>query len=453
MFTFDTLFDRRGLFAHLLIHAKRRQFVLCYPFYHIRQRGAKRLSAAILSLKVDLEEYYSGNGYVAPPCGCEENGVKFCTFSESDTSGYCDFCADYASIASCAPTASGLSTAGAEDCVQRCFSYEVNGESGYSLGAVGVDFTQGFGHVRLANAFSVDGQSSFETFMYESTLPEYGLWSQSFTLTARTVGLTATLVWTDPPGSVYCGYGAQTGFYSGGCLVHDLDLKVYVGGVRVYSNFGNAIESQYSGQEDHLNNVEKVAVERFDLSVGDVVQVQVHSYGLPYANFQKFALVITGGLTPDPAPTPSPTLSAAPTSLPTARDYRSCSEACADSPEYLAALATGSSLQICQTDYSCTVQCGNYTYFKAACECGLLDEYLKTGIFDKTAFKDEYCCGTDVCKSSIADLIGQNYNLLEYVALETTCQEVRLKKGVLHFPCIETGGFFYFVNNFLFEPL
>jgi hypothetical protein len=208
--------------------------------------------------------------------------------------------------------------------------------------------------------------------------------------------------------------------------VHDLDLKVFVGGERIYSNFGAAAKGQYSGLEDDVNNVEKVSVEKYALAVGDVVQVQVHSYGLSYAAVQKFAVVVTGSLAADPAPTPQPSQSPAPTPPPSAWDHRSCADACAaDSPEYVAALAAGSAQQVCKADYSCTQQCGNYTYFKAACDCGLMDEYLNTGEFDVAAFADEFCCGGDACQASVADLVGQNDQLFDYVALKATCREVR----------------------------
>jgi hypothetical protein len=193
----------------------------------------------------------------------------------------------------------------------------------YPLGTSTVDFTQGFGHVRLSNVFSLDG--SFDTFLYEDSIGEYATWTKTFTVLSTATEVDVTLVWTDPPGSAYCGYYYQAG---AGCLVHDLDLKVYNDGVRFYSNFG-AGDGDYNDQEDIDNNAEKVTISTGAL--GTTITVSVESNGLSYADSQKFALVVTGdvevssgtGITPVPAPTVSSVTTPvpAPTKMPTEGGY------------------------------------------------------------------------------------------------------------------------------------
>ena len=53
------------------------------------------------------------------PCGCEEDGVSFCNFDDGST-GECEACSDHANRASCDDD-SGLSIAAKDDCAQRCF--------------------------------------------------------------------------------------------------------------------------------------------------------------------------------------------------------------------------------------------------------------------------------------------------------------------------------------------
>ena len=177
----------------------------------------------------------------------------------------------------------------------------------YLLGTPGVDFHQGFGHVQLAKAFSLD--SSFETFLYEPMLSNYSSWERTFVVTSTVSDVTLTLAWNDPPGTLGCGMGSDS------CLIHDLDLEVYWGGTRRYANFGAATSGTHRDEEDVTNNVEKVTFSASELSVGDAVVVFVKTNGLSYADSQKFAFAAIGplrvacdGCMPTLVPSPSPTV-------------------------------------------------------------------------------------------------------------------------------------------------
>ena len=139
------------------------------------------------------------------------------------------------------------------------------GATDYALGTAGVDYTQGFGHVRTSNVFPLDG--AFDTFLYEQDLPEYSTWVQAYAVTpGADTEVDVTLVWNDPPGSIYCGYLYQDGHSSDTCLVHDLDLEVYVtNGLNVdqqfFPNFGAASSTStrvFAQKADFVNNVEKI---------------------------------------------------------------------------------------------------------------------------------------------------------------------------------------------------
>jgi hypothetical protein len=209
-------------------------------------------------------------------------------------------------IGSTVPLTYGYDTSGSTVTLSNFYSASsaVADSTAYALGTTGVDFTQGFGHVRLSNIFSVDG--SFDTFCYEDSLAEYSTWTSEFEVSSTASEVAITLVWTDPPGSQYCGYTSSVT-----CLIHDLDLKVNNDGTRLYSNFG-AGDGDYSGQEDTLNNAEKVTIATSDLTVGTTITVTVETNGLSYADTQKFAVVVAGnigatGTSPVPVPTMKPT--------------------------------------------------------------------------------------------------------------------------------------------------
>ena len=175
----------------------------------------------------------------------------------------------------------------------------------YALGTTRLDFTQGFGHVRTSNVFDVTGR--LDTFLYEDELSEYSSWVMSYEVTNTSTDVIVTLVWNDPPGSLGCGY--TDGGYSATCLIHDLDLKLFQSGTQVYSNFGGATAGSYSGEYDTVNNVEKITLEAGSLTQGEIIDVEVVTNGLSYADRQKFAVVITGNLkssTPSPTVTPPP---------------------------------------------------------------------------------------------------------------------------------------------------
>ena len=183
----------------------------------------------------------------------------------------------------------------------------------YALGSTRLDFTQGFGHVRTSNVFDVTG--GLDTFLYEDELSEYSTWIMSYEVTNTSTDVTVTLVWNDPPGSLSCGY--TDGGYSSTCLVHDLDLTLFQSGKQMYSNFGAATTGSYSSQYDTVNNVEKITLEADSLIQGEIIDVEVVTNGLSYANKQKFAVVITGNLkSSTPSPTVTPPSSMNPTSLP-----------------------------------------------------------------------------------------------------------------------------------------
>jgi hypothetical protein len=159
----------------------------------------------------------------------------------------------------------------------------------FELGTPGRDFSQGHGHIRVVDVLPVD--QSFELFLFEDELAEYNSITTSFTVSSVVTDLKVTLVWNDPPAYESCDY-----FGAGACLVHDLDLVVKHQGVQLYPNFGAASNGTFSGQEDDVNNVEVVSISLSDLTVGDTVVVAVAANGLAYADTQKFALVVTGGL-------------------------------------------------------------------------------------------------------------------------------------------------------------
>jgi len=184
----------------------------------------------------------------------------------------------------------------------------------YPVGTPTVDFTQGFGHTRLENVVPLD--FTFSTFLYEFNISAYANMSTTYVVTSAATKIDFTLAWTDPPGVVGCDQSYMNGSQTS-CLVHDLDLQVYVSGVRKYSNFGGSTSGgMYAGTEDTLNNVEKVSLAVDDFEVGDEIAVVLQSHGLPFADFQSLALVITGNLDVfEPVPAPTTT---APSSLPSA---------------------------------------------------------------------------------------------------------------------------------------
>ena len=190
----------------------------------------------------------------------------------------------------------------------------------YPLGTPTVDFTQGFGHTQLTNIVPLD--FTFNTFLYELEIGAYTNMSSTYFVTSSSTKIDLTLVWTDPPGFPYCDFYYMYGYSNSSCLVHDLDLQVYVAGERKYSNFGGSTTGGiYTNTEDTMNNVEKISLPVGDFQVGDEILVVVQSHGLSFAANQTWALAITGNLelsrvptlAPTLAPSPSPTATSKPT--------------------------------------------------------------------------------------------------------------------------------------------
>jgi hypothetical protein len=118
-----------------------------------------------------------------------------------------------------------------------------------------------------------------------------------------TDALSATLVWTDPPGVQDCKE----------CLVNDLDLTIKFNDV---THYPNGLEGK-----DSVNNAERIRLT--NLKVGDSVEVSVSSGNLATAK-QEFALVVTGCIkeetvvkTSSPSQTPTAARSLEPSLSPT----------------------------------------------------------------------------------------------------------------------------------------
>ena len=294
----------------------------------------------------------------------------------------------------------------------------VDKSAGYALGTGGsVDFTQGFGHVRLSNVFSVD--SSFDTFLYEPTLREYSSWARVYTVTSANTEIDITLAWADPPSALWCGY-----FYElagdDGCLVHDLDLEVTHKGTRLFPNFGAASAGTYSGLVDTLNNVEKITIATSSLTVGDTILVKVVANGLSYAASQRAAVVLTGNVDVSDAPSSSPTISVEPTLLPTvpavlSDDVTTCSEAVCSTAVYTALYSNGNPNTVCDLDYSCLERCSEsyYAMVEYGCQCDQINAILSDDD-DDDSYEDRlmslqsFCCGTGACKKAAVQMMQSN---------------------------------------------
>merc|ERR1712151_571360 len=118
-----------------------------------------------------------------------------------------------------------------------------------------------------------------------------------------TDALSATLVWTDPPGVQDCKE----------CLVNDLDLTIKFNDG---THYPNGLEGK-----DSVNNAERIRLT--NLKVGDSVEVSVSSGNLATAK-QEFALVVTGCIkeetvvkTSSPSQTPTAAHSLEPSLSPT----------------------------------------------------------------------------------------------------------------------------------------
>lgn len=131
--------------------------------------------------------------------------------------------------------------------------------------------------------------------------------------------LSATLVWTDIPGSPSCNQG---------CVLNDLDLFVTQNGSDERF-FPNGL-----GSADTVNNVERVRID----DPTDGATYAIHVQGSQLLQSQNYSLVITGCFSPsdnsNPAPTPPnpPTTTTTPTATPTSPPTRSPNEDISNDP-------------------------------------------------------------------------------------------------------------------------
>jgi len=290
------------------------------------------------------------------------------------------------------------------------------------------DYHQGFGRVQLNQVLPLNGTTPFDLFLYEEELGPYEHWLRTFFVADDAVEVDVTLAWMDPPGAAYCAYYyklvTDSGYPYDTCLVHDLDLEVFVNGKRLYSNLGAGVNGTYYERDDEANNVEKVTIPTSMLSattydhrgrkvvtVGGVIEVYVRSHGLPQADSQPFAIVVTGNLEPPPptpAPTPVPTPNPSttfPTPLPTTC-VGDCSAAEAktfgDAAGFCAAAVRTN--EVSGDTATCLDNCGSggVTVLAAAhCACG-------TGLLfapQSANFTGEhFCLGDDGCKERVVDV-------------------------------------------------
>lgn len=81
----------------------------------------------LLRLAFDGDSWFEAPGSnptpATTPCGCEVNGVQFCNFDAGAT-GSCEPCADFATPERCQNA--GLPSAGALDCLARCFPWQIS---------------------------------------------------------------------------------------------------------------------------------------------------------------------------------------------------------------------------------------------------------------------------------------------------------------------------------------
>ena len=138
----------------------------------------------------------------------------------------------------------------------------------------------GFGHVNLNESLD---PSCGELFAMEGTIEETGK-AVSYFFTKESEGpVSATLCWTDYPGTV----GAQL------ALVNDLDIIVSDGENEYYS--GGQSESN-----DHINNIERCQVG--DFPAGSSIEIKVSGVNIMEGP-QAFALCVSGvdEVVPEPA--------------------------------------------------------------------------------------------------------------------------------------------------------
>lgn len=137
---------------------------------------------------------------------------------------------------------------------------------------------QGFGRVLLESSIPITGTSKWKEGWRIQIIDGANLTADgSHEYCVRALGgpIRVTLVWTDPPASP----SAKS------ALVNDLDLTVRSAGLKGKELLGN-------GMEDHVNNVERVAVD--DMPEGNLaIVVKAHHIAAGYGQ-QTYALVVQG---------------------------------------------------------------------------------------------------------------------------------------------------------------
>jgi hypothetical protein len=157
------------------------------------------------------------------------------------------------------------------------------------------DWSQGYGRVDLSRVLPFAGGAGFNLNVWDGvSLRDGKSWSVCLRVASAAEPLRATLVWTDPPGWP----GAAL------ILINDLDLTVVdADGAFWYGNNVSEWDETHGGHaaKDRLNNVEQV---RVAAPPPGPLTVRVDGADIGQGP-QKFALVVTGLFTVDPACTPS----------------------------------------------------------------------------------------------------------------------------------------------------
>jgi hypothetical protein len=140
------------------------------------------------------------------------------------------------------------------------------------------DRSQGFGRVNLLQSLPLALKNSINGVFVNSQRIDNGdvdKYEVSVGMSGCSDPLSATLVWTDPPGSPSC---------NAGCVLNDLDLFVTKAG-RNGRFFPNGL-----GSADTVNNVERVRIDDPE----DGVTYTVHVRGSQLLESQDYSLVISG---------------------------------------------------------------------------------------------------------------------------------------------------------------
>jgi subtilisin family serine protease len=177
------------------------------------------------------------------------------------------------------------------------------------------DRNQGFGRVNLLRSVPLASKNDIDAvFVNAQRIGNGGVDKYEVLINKSGCSdpLSATLVWTDIPGSPSCNQG---------CVLNDVDLFVTQNG-RSGRFFPNGL-----GSADTVNNVERVRIE----NPTDGATYVIHVRGSQLLQPQDYSLVITGCFSqndisnPDPTPRPSTPPTASPTNPPTKAPNRETS--------------------------------------------------------------------------------------------------------------------------------